>query len=212
MCTLPNVELSSEKNSSEDTQSTGRGLYVMTESREWRNFAWRRWAARCLDYQIGYLMMSFITRDDSIASLGAFFFDSLVFALKGTTPGKQMAGIGVCNQLGQRINGWKYFCRDCKILCTGLGMFMGWGMFIFMVFSILLSEFLKVREMSILFIPQLIQYARVSHGKMASYDRCSYRAYPLGGGKKYGILCVSYILLLSGLLMCLNRFSHTFFN
>ena len=129
-----------------------------------RSFAWRRWTARTIDmmlWRVCFILLFFIAiklglRFESVEVadeictvamwLGYFFFDAGVFALCGTTLGKRIMHLSVCDYKGELIGAGAYFKRNFKVLLEGywivLPFFGFWA-----------------------------QYGRVKAGGKASYDQ-----------------------------------------
>ncbi len=178
------------------TKSPPDVIYSMYKPDEYRNFAWRRWAARWIDFWVGYGIVMILFYGlaylsgatgiglgfwkwiaepehrifDYILTTGlAFFSDTLVYSIFRTTIGKKINGISVCDTMGNRID-WKGFLRrDVKVLLRG--------------------EWLCIPLLSA--IAQILQYNRVSKGKPTSYDNGSmYQSRPTRSKTLYDIIIV----------------------
>lgn len=176
-------------------------VYVMTTPEEYRNFAWRRWTARLIDFWLGYVLalvlfymlgyLSGITQigigfwtwiaepehqilDIILTTAIAFFSDAVVFAIFKTTLGKKICGISVCDLSGNRISESGYFIRDLNVLLRG--------------------ECLCIPLLST--IAYIVQYNRVGKGVAASYDEgCVFQARPTRGKTGYDLFLVILALV-----------------
>ena len=99
---------------------------------------WRRFLARMLDFQLygwlvtlvwnGLLNQPFITGLlydllKAAAALGIMFLaESLFLSFSGTTPGKWIFGISVCNQDGKKLTFSQGMRRTGKVLVWGMGL------------------------------------------------------------------------------------------
>lgn len=186
-------------------------LYVMTTPEEYRNFAWRRWTARLIDFCFGYMLvialvcglayLSGITQiglgfwiwiaapehqilDLILTTTIAFFSDALVFSIFKTTLGKKICGISVCDLSGNRISGAGYFMRDMNVLFRG--------------------ECLCIPLLCA--IAYIVQYNRVGKGAAASYDEgCVFQARPTRGKKDYDLFLVILALIVGGAIRATAR-------
>jgi len=186
-------------------------VYVMTTPEEYRNFAWRRWTARLIDFWLGYVLamalfyglayLSGITKiglgfwtwiaapehqilDLILTTAIAFFSDALVFSIFKTTLGKKICGISVCDLSGNRISGAGYFIRDLNVLLRG--------------------ECLCIPLLCA--IAYIVQYNRVGKGAAASYDEgCVFQARPTRGKKGYDLFLVILALIVGGAIRAAAR-------
>lgn len=186
-------------------------IYVMSSPEEYRNFAWRRWTARLIDFWLGYgiaiaifYALGYLSGATNIG-LGfwrwiaqpehkifdlilttaiAFFSDALVFSIFRTTLGKTICGVSVCDVSGNRISGSGYLTRDLGVLFLG--------------------EFLCIPLLCA--IAYIIQYNRVSKGSPSSYDEgCVYQARPTRGKAGYDIVLVVLALIAGCVIRALTK-------
>ena len=185
-------------------------VYMMTTPEEYRNFAWRRWTARMIDFWLGYMLgmalvyglfLSGIIQigpgfwtwiaapehqilDIVLTSAIAFFSDALVFSIFKTTLGKKLCGISVCDLSGNRISGAGYFIRDLKVLLRG--------------------ECLLIPILST--IALIVQYNRVGNGAASSYDEgCVFQARPTRGKKCYDLFLVILVIIVGSAIRAVAR-------
>lgn len=185
-------------------------VHSMCSPAEYNNFAWRRWTARCIDFQFGFglAMILFFSLglfsgvtgiglefwewiaepehravDYVMTTMLAFFSDSLVFAIFKQTLGKKICGISVCDMAGRRISVIGFLKRDIAVLFRG--------------------ECLCLPLFSA--IANIVQYNRVSKGKSASYDEgCVYQSRPTRAKAWYdGVLAVA-VLIVSALIRAMT--------
>lgn len=215
---IPTVEVELKPSStwngcaeSDNAQSIRDNVYSMSEPAEYRNFAWRRWAARWVDFGVGYGIvmvlfygLAYLSGATGIA-LGfwkwiaepehqifymilttglAFFSDALVYSIFKTTLGKKMNGISVCDISGNRID-WKGFLRrDVDVLFRG--------------------ECLCIPLLNA--IAGILQYNRVSKGEPTSYDNgCVYQSRPTRGKAAYDILIVIAVFVVGGAIRAATK-------
>jgi len=193
------------------TQAPRDFVYFMSNPDEYRNFAWRRWSARWIDFWVGYgiVMVLFyglaylsgatgvglgfwkwIAEPDHqifdlILTTGlAFFSDALVYSIFRTTLGKMMNGISVCDISGDRID-WKGFLRrDVDVLLRG--------------------EWLCIPLLNA--IAGILQYNRVSKGEPTSYDSgCVYQSRPTRGKAAYDIIIVIAVFVIGGAIRAATK-------
>lgn len=186
-------------------------VYMMTTPEEYRNFAWRRWTARMIDFWLGNMLavalfyglgiLSGITQiglgfwtwiaapehqilDIVLTSAIAFFSDALVFSIFKTTLGKKLCGISVCDLSGNRISGAGYFIRDLNVLLRG--------------------ECLLIPILST--IALIVQYNRVGKGAASSYDEgCVFQARPTRGKKYYDLFLVILVIIVGSAIRAAAR-------
>ena len=147
-------------------------LYTLSNPKEYRNFAWRRWSARAIDGFIGCLILSllftalhlicnhyqlrFLTEFFYVALqyiclsvfIDSFLISTLFYALLGTTPGKKICGLAVCDSSGNTPSPMQFFKRELRVWLKGL--------------------WLAIPPLAL--IPLIIQYRKCSKGFLASYD------------------------------------------
>ena len=152
--------------------SSASKLYSPSNPKEYRNFAWRRWSARIIDSLIGFLMFAaplialrlicshlglrfFVSLFDIVflsisvsLFLNGFLISTLLYALCGTTPGKKICGLVVCDSSGNLPSLKQFFLREMLVWLKGL--------------------WLAIPPLA--FIPLFIQYRRCSKGRLTSYD------------------------------------------
>lgn len=180
--------------SSQTIQENPKGyVYMMTTPEEYRNFAWRRWTARLIDFwlgiwlaaalflglkflsgitQIGLGFWTWIAAPEHLILFTAFFSDALVFSIFKTTLGKKICGISVCDLSGNRISRAGYFIRDLKVLLRG---------------NCLLIPLLST-------IAHIVQYKRVEKGAASSYDEgCVFQARPTRGKRYDDLFLVIFV-------------------
>lgn len=200
---------------SQSSQTIGKipkdSVYVMTTPEEYRNFAWRRWTARLIDFWVGYVLamalfyglayLSGVTQiglgfwtwiaqpehqiiDLVLTTAIAFFSDALVFSIFKTTLGKKICGVSVCDISGHRISGSGYLLRDLNVLFRG--------------------ECLCIPLLCA--IAYIIQYNRVAKGAASSYDEgCTYQARPTRGKTGYDIVLVIIVLVVGGAIRAATK-------
>ena len=114
-----------------------------------------------------------------LTTIISYFSVSLIYALFGTTLGKEVCGIRICNNSGIKISRVDFFKRDIRIFLKG--------------------EWLCIPVLCA--IGNLLQYNRITNGKDASYDEGrEYKAYSLRDKKWYDTLVVILILIIQSLL------------
>lgn len=179
-----------EEKKSKDTCESMYSVYVLKTPGDFRNFAWRRCAARYIDWGVGgcFLALLFpslkeimdwmdLSRVWIVVLVAAilFFSDTLVYALFKNTLGKKLCGIGVCDHEGRRINGTGYFTRSLRVF------FEGWGGYI-PLWDIVTMAW---------------QYKCVCKDRPTMYDEKKvYQARPLRGRRMYDILLVLVALVI----------------
>lgn len=113
----------------------------------WKNFAWRRWAARSIDLNlagiVAFLLLLTVSR--TILTFGAgrqfilwlsdthneafsimlnialsLLVEAGVYAVFRTTPGKVLAGVAVCDDAGRKATGWQYLSRNMRLFVRGM--------------------------------------------------------------------------------------------
>ena len=173
-----------EEKESKGTCESVYSVHVLKTPGDFRNFAWRRCAARYIDWGVGgcFLMLfsSFLKETMDWMNLSLvwivvlvaailFFSDTLVYALFKNTLGKKLCGIGVCDHEGRRIDGTGYFTRSLRVF------FEGWGGYI-PLWNIVTMAW---------------QYKCVCKNRPTMYDEKKvYQARPLRGKKMWDILLV----------------------
>ena len=140
-----------------------------------RNFAWRRWSARTIDLCIagllgaplwffvgwcgarmgvgsGILLSLAAPENKALVNSLEWIFELLaeaaIYACFGTTPGKALCGVAVCDDFGRRCGAAAYLWRNARLYVRGLWLGLP-----------LITMFAMVR-----------QYGRVSAGCPATYD------------------------------------------
>lgn len=140
-----------------------------------RNFAWRRWSARTIDLCIagllgaplwffvgwcgarmgvgsGILLSLAAPENKALVNSLEWIFELLaeaaIYACFGTTPGKALCGVAVCDDFGRRCGAAAYLWRNARLYVRGLWLGLP-----------LITMFAMVR-----------QYGRVSAGYPATYD------------------------------------------
>ena len=192
-----------------DTDAHQDSIVVLNNPSEFRNFAWRRWTARQLDWILGccflYIVMiamfycsyvtgvgvgfwKWIARPENgwayliITTSVAFFADALVYAIFKNTLGKKICGISICDVAGHRISGVEYLKRDLRVLIGGYWIFI---LFIF---------------------PFMQQYNRVKVGEATSYDQgYKYQARPTRKETWFDTIMIVIVLVLTGIIRSLTK-------
>lgn len=127
-------------------QSEPQLFYKLSGEFEWRNYAWRRWTARMIDFYCGYVISiaifyglayasvatgvglgfwSWITEpghvwiDYVLTTTFSYYVSVVVYAMFGTTLGKKMCGLLVSDSLGRRMCAWDYFVREVRVMFFG---------------------------------------------------------------------------------------------
>lgn len=208
------IELTSVTDYTENTDKSSKNpsrvnVYSMNNESEYRNFAWRRWSARSIDFFVGYLFalllfigLAFMTgltgigigfwewinenplADIVLTSAIAYFSDVIIYAMFRTTLGKKINGISVCDTFGNRASCKDFFLRDIKVLVRG--------------------ECLCIPLLAA--IVQLLQYNRVCKGNAASYDeQCEYQARPTRGKASYDIILIIAVFIINAIIRAITK-------
>lgn len=121
-------------------------FYTLTSEEERRNYAWRRWTARVIDFYCGFVFVSVpysflvvlsgktgvglwfwewiaqpqnVWADYVLTTLLAYFSSVIIYAALGTTLGKKMCGLLVADQCGNRMSFGAYFVREMRVIFYG---------------------------------------------------------------------------------------------
>ena len=152
---------------------------------ESRNFAWRRFSARWVDWALGYATAVGICSglgalrvpvNDTVIALIAlicyFYFDAVQWLIFGNTLGKRIFGVAVCRTSGEKLGRLVYLWRSLAMTWFGL-KFLVWP------------------------IVCIHQYIRVSHGREASYDdNLGYKVVSMRGKKWYDAIIPALLIAL----------------
>lgn len=184
-------------------------FYQLSGADEWKNYAWRRWTARAIDFYLGFVFMGalffcagmFSGRtgvglgfwewiaqpqnvwcDYVITTLGAYFSSTIVYVLFGTTLGKKMCGLLVADENGGRMAGWGYLVRESRVLLFG--------------------EWLCIPLLTL--IGLINQYHMVTSAGHASYDdkwsKRNFYSRPLRGKRGYDIFLLIFTIVFAGVV------------
>ena len=207
---VSNVSSSPKKSQTNETANrSGIGIVVLNAPSEFRNFAWRRWTARQIDWILGYCFLyvvmvalsyssgatgvglgfwKWIARPENawmdliITTSVAFFADALVYAIFKNTLGKKICGISVCDKTGHLISSIDYLKRDFRVLIGGYWIF---------ILSI---------------IPFIQQYNRVKVGGATSYDHgYEYQARPTREKTWFDTILIVVVFVLAGVIRILTN-------
>lgn len=121
-------------------------FYPLANDWERRNYAWRRWTARAIDFYCGFALVFvfyyFLAVLSGITGIGlgfwdwiaqpqnawvdyvmttflAYFSSVIAYVLFGTTLGKKMCGLLVADEVGNRLSGLDYLIRESRVLFYG---------------------------------------------------------------------------------------------
>lgn len=121
-------------------------FYPLSSEWERRNYAWRRWTARAIDFYFGFAFVfalyfvlgilfgitgigldfwdwiaqpQNVWADYVMTTFFAYFSSVIVYVLFGTTLGKKMCGLLVADEVGNRLSGLAYLIRECRVIFYG---------------------------------------------------------------------------------------------